>query len=276
MKWIKIVLSLAVANLLLTACAQHYIANGPQGGIATKMVLPKGFDAKHDSCDVVILMHGIFSSKDYPPMPGLAKHLAKNGIASISLDFGGHGKSEGEMQRMTIANELAEARAVWNYVRALPYVRNVSLLGHSQGGVVASMLAGELAQEDCAPAKLILLAPGAVIKEATQAGHFFGNEYDPANPPEFVKCFGMYKLGRDYMVSTQLLDIYGVSEQYQGPVCIIHGTKDGIVPLWCSQRYDSIYHHSELHLIEGENHLMVSHLRQTKGIVLDFLKKVAR
>lgn len=260
-----------LATLMLSACSQQYIAQGPQGGIATHMVLPKGFDTQHDTCDVVILMHGIFSSKDYPPMPGIAKHLAQKGIGSIALDFGGHGKSQGHMQQMTIANELVEARQVWQYVKSLPYVRNISLLGHSQGGVVASMLAGQLAQDGESPASLMLLAPGAVIKEATQAGHFFGNKYDPTNPPEYIKCFKTYKLGRDYMVSTQRIDIYGESSHYQGPVCIIHGTEDGIVPLWCSQRYDSIYTQSSLHLIQGENHLMISHLRQTKNILSQFL-----
>lgn len=73
-------------------------------------------------------------------------------------------------------------------------------------------------------------------------------------------------------LTTQQLDIYGTSEQYQGPVCIIHGTKDGIVPLWCSERYDSIYNHSVLHLIEGENHLMIKHLNRTKAIISDFLR----
>lgn len=45
----------------------------------------------------------------------------------------------------------------------------------------------------------------------------------------------------------------------------------GIVPLWCSERYDSIYHHSSLYLIEGENHLMVNHLNETKEIISAFL-----
>lgn len=271
MKRTRIAPLLLGALLLLSACSQHYIAQGPQGGISTQMVLPKGFDTQHDSCDMVILMHGIFSSKDYPPLPRIARHLAQAGIASIALDFGGHGKSEGKMEHMTIANELAEAQQIWEYAKRLPYVRKISLLGHSQGGVVASMLAGQLAQTTEAPASLILLAPGAVIKEATQAGHFFGNTYNPADPPEYIKCFKTYKLGREYMVSTQLLDIYGTSSHYQGPVCIIHGTKDGIVPLWCSERYDSIYTQSTLHLIEGENHLMISHLRQTLDIITPFL-----
>lgn len=263
-------LMLAVA-MLMASCSQKYIVQGPQGRLATKLVLPQHFNPTSDSCDVVILMHGIFSSKDYPPMPGIAKTLSKQGIATISLDFGGHGKSQGQMQHMTIANELAEARAVWDYIHSLPYVRNVSLLGHSQGGVVASMLAGMLTQDGTPPASLILLAPGAVIKDATQAGHFFGNHYNPTDPPEYIKCFRTYKLGRQYMLTTPHLDIYGVSSHYQGPVCIIHGTRDGIVPLWCSQRYHSIYRQSNLHLIEGENHLMVSHLRETKAIITQFL-----
>ena len=39
---------------------------------------------------MVILMHGIFSSKNIVPIPALAKALAKEGIASICFDFGGH------------------------------------------------------------------------------------------------------------------------------------------------------------------------------------------
>lgn len=260
-----------VMCMLCSACSTHYLVQGPQGGIAAKVVLPKGFDPATDSCDLVVMLHGIFSSKDYPPMPGIAKALARQGIASIAIDFGGHGRSQGAMERMTIANELAEARATVDYALSMPYVRSVSLLGHSQGGVVASMTAGMMAAERRAPARLILLAPGAVIKEATQAGQFFGNVYDPANPPEYIKCFKTYKLGREYMVSTQQLDIYGTSALYKGPVCIIHGTDDSIVPLWCSQRYDSIYDASTLHLIEGENHLMVSHLKETKAIITRFL-----
>lgn len=78
-------------------------------------------------------------------MPQLAKGLAKAGIASIRFDFDGHGRSEGRMQDMTIANELADADAIWEYVHSLPYVTSVGILGHSQGGVIASMTAGRLA-----------------------------------------------------------------------------------------------------------------------------------
>ena len=272
-KGIRLILIAAIVGIL-ASCAPAYLVQGPQGGIAADVVYPKDFNPETDSCPMVILMHGIFSCKDYPPMPGIAKALAGEGIASVAIDFGGHGKSQGKKINMTIEKELQEAQAVWDYVRGLPGISGISLLGHSQGGVIASMLAGRLAAKGESPESVILMAPGSVIKDACQAGHFFSNDFDPKNPPEYIKCFGFYKVGREYMLSSQEFDIYGTSAQFEGPVCIIHGTEDGIVPLWCSEKYDSTYANSTLHLIEGENHLMVSHLKETNRIILDFLKSL--
>jgi len=56
--------------------AKDYEVRGPQGGISFKICLPEGFSPQTDKCPIVILMHGIFSSKDYNPMPALAKGLS--------------------------------------------------------------------------------------------------------------------------------------------------------------------------------------------------------
>ena len=140
----KHILSIIAALLLVatSATAREFAVSGPQGGLSLKVSLPKGFDPEKDSCHMVILMHGIFSSKDYPPIPNIARALAKEGIASIRFDFDGHGKSERRMIDMTIANELADADAILSYAASLPYVSGISLLGHSQGGVISSMTAG--------------------------------------------------------------------------------------------------------------------------------------
>lgn len=255
----------------LTSCSTPMTLSGPHGHLSAKLTLPDGFHPEHDTCTMVLLMHGIFSSKDYAPMPTIARKLAKAGIGSVRFDFNGHGKSDGRMEEMTIARELADARAVWDSVTQLPYVTSVVLLGHSQGGVVASMLAGMLAQEGNAPDGLVLLAPGSIIKEATQGGRFFGQEFDPDNPPEYIKCFHTYKLGRNYLLQTQQLDIYGTAEQYQGPVCLIHGANDGIVPLWCSQKYHERYNNSQMHVVKGENHLFIKKGRQVADLIAHFL-----
>ncbi len=259
---------------ILCLAARTYEISGPEGGISFKLSLPAGFDPTTDRCPMVILMHGIFSSKDYNPIPALAKGLAEAGIASIRFDFDGHGKSEGRMEDMTIEKELADARAVWEYVRALPYVDGISLLGHSQGGVIASMTAGLLAAEGNAPDGLVLIAPGSVIKEACQGGKFFNARFDPKDPPAFIRCWGVRKLGREYLLTTQQLDIYGTASAYGGPVRILHGTRDGIVPMWCSERFVETYgDSSELVVVEGENHTITRKRKEVVASVVEFFRK---
>ena len=129
---LTIILSLML--LASTISAREYEVSGPQGGLSLKVSLPKGFNPATVSCHMVILMHGIFSSKDFLPMPQIAKALAKEWIASIRFDF------------------------------------------------------------------------------------------------------------------------------------------DGIVPLWCSEKYDEIYSDSEMHIVEGENHLIIKKQKEVIRIILDFLK----
>lgn len=255
--------------------AMEHLVRGPQGDLSYKITLPDGFNTETDTCPMVILMHGIFSSKNINPMPALARGLAEAGIASIRFDFNGHGKSGGRMQDMTIEKEIADAVCIWNFVKALPYVSEIGFLGHSQGGVVASMTAGRLAANGIvSPKALVLIAPGAVIKEACQGGKFFNARFDPKDPPEFIRCWGMMKLGREYLLSTQTLDIYETAAEYKGKVCIIHGTKDRIVPLWCSERYKDTYgDNSNLILVEGENHTITQRRSEVIRHTVSFFRE---
>ena len=248
---------------------------GPEGAIAYKICLPEDFNPETDRCTMVILMHGIFSSKDYNPMPAIAKGLAKAGIASLRFDFNGHGTSEGRMQDMTIEKEIADAMAVYDYVKALPYVSEIGFLGHSQGGVVASMAAGRLAaQGQDAPKRLVLIAPGAVIKNACQNGKFFNARFDPKDPPVFIRCWGFMKLGREYLLTTQDLDIYGTAAAYEGKVRILHGTKDKIVPMWCSEQYKETYgDRAELVVIKGENHTITNRRDEVVRRIVEFFSE---
>ena len=273
----KIAVAILVSVLgVFSLSARDYEVRGPQGGLSLIVALPDGFNPETDHCPMVILMHGIFSSKDYNPMPTLAKGLAQAGIASIRFDFNGHGKSEGRMQDMTVEKEIADAIAVWEYAKGLPYVSEIGFLGHSQGGVVASMTTGRIAGAGSdVPSAMVLLAPGAVIKDACQGGKFFNARFDPKDPPEYIRCWGIKKLGREYLLNTQTLDIYGTASAYQGKVLILHGTKDSIVPMWCSERYKETYGDSaELIVIEGENHTITRRRTRVVSRTVDFFRSV--
>ena len=258
----RLYLILVFLTFSLLGFSKEYKVHGPQGGLAMEVTLPNGFNEDTDKCPMVILMHGIFSSKNIVPIPALAKALAKEGIASICFDFGGHWKSEGKMQYMTVGKEIEDALAMWEYAKSLPYVSKIGLLGHSQGGVVASMTAGILASRGESPAALALVAPGSVVQDACRNGKFFGAKFNPADPPEYVKCFGIMKLGREYILTTQELDIYGTAKTYTGPVRLIHGSKDTIVPMSCSEKFVETYtQDAELIVVEGENHMITRKLK---------------
>lgn len=261
--------------MLSPVYAGDFVVSGPGGGLSMKITLPEGFNPEKDRCPMVILMHGIFSSKDFAPMPGLASALARQGIASVRFDFDGHGKSEGRMRDMTIEREIADAKAIWDYVQKLPYVEKIGFLGHSQGGVIASMTAGRLASEGGrVPDALVLIAPGSVIKEACQGGKFFDARFDPTNPPEYIRCWGVMTLGREYLLSTQKLDIYGTASAYEGPVLILHGNRDKTVPMWCSEKYLETYGDKAiLTVVDGENHTITRKQKEVCARVASFFKK---
>lgn len=274
----RIVTLLLIALLGQWTYAKEFKVRGPQGGLAMTLTLPDGFDTETDNCPLVILMHGIFSSKNFTPMPTIAKQLAKKGIASIRFNFGGHWSSEGKMELMTIEKEIADALAMWEYACSLPYVSKLGLLGHSQGGVVASMTAGRIAAmgDTAKPLYgLALLAPASVLKNACRNGGLFDAKFNPADPPEYVRCFGMMKLGREYLLSTQQLDIYGTAEAYRGPVRIIHGSNDRLVPMWCSEDFKKTYGEAaELLVVDGENHRLSKKTKEVAKLVVEFFTNI--
>lgn len=240
---------------------------GDHGDLAVTMVTPDN----RKEYPLVILCHGFSGSQEKPIIRELAAALERKGIATLRFDFNGHGKSQGRFQDMTVPNEIADAKKVYAYVKNLPEVTSISLAGHSQGGVVAGMLAGELTAKKIK--SLVLLSPGAILREDTLRGNLFGFKFDPQQPPEYLEIFGGLKVGRDYITTAQVLPIFETSAKYRGKVCIIHGTGDALVPYTCSLHYHEIYPRSELHLLNGFDHSYTQGVQQAVAIAANFLSK---
>ena len=80
----------------------------------------------------------------------LARGLAKEGIASFRFDRRGAGESTGEFG-VERAEEVADAGAVWRWVRSLPECNGrAAMLGHSAGAYVLCRVALEVGQPDAA------------------------------------------------------------------------------------------------------------------------------
>lgn len=236
----------------------------PKGALSAILQKPENVD----KCPLVILMHGFMSNKNLEPLKSIAKELEGRGIASLRFDFDGHGKSYGKFRDMTVLTELEDASQVFQYAAAaFPFVTSISLLGHSQGGVVAGMLAGKLKDKVKA---LVQLAPAAVLRDDALNGVLMNRHYDPKNPPEKLWVF-FHWVGKRYFTVAQTLPIYETSAQYEGPVCLVHGKQDSIVPYSYSEKYHEVYKNSELHLLEKENHLLSKRRKEVIDIAVDFL-----
>src|SRR5208282_4030624 len=71
--------------------------------------------------------------------------LAREGVASLRLDFRGSGESEGDFQSMTLSREIKDAKAALDFLRSQPGVNleRVGILGLSMGGYVAASVAAQ-------------------------------------------------------------------------------------------------------------------------------------
>lgn len=268
----KFLFALMILLMPLTACAhsQNVTIDGDHGKLAAVLQTPAG----KKNFPLVIICHGFTGMKESPLLTPLADELEKLGIASIRFDFNGHGASEGSFQDMTMPNEISDAKKVYEYASKIDGVTSIAIAGHSQGGVVASMLAGELGAEKIKA--VVLMAPAAVLRDDAIRGNLFGVTYDALNPPEFVELktpYGNFKVGREYILTAQTLPIFETAEKFTGNALMIHGTGDITVPYTCSLSYKRIYKHGELELLDRVDHGFHGEENNVAKIAADWLAR---
>lgn len=242
--------------------------HGKLAAIIQKPALKEG-----EKCPMVVFCHGFGGTKDGPLFELICDTLQAHGIASVRFDFNAHGESEGAFKDMTVPNEIEDAKKVVEYVRDLRYVSDLAIVGHSQGGVVASMTAGELSEALGKPAfrAVALMAPAAVLREDAIRGNTFGKQYDPLDPPEYVQLWGTQQLGANYIRTAFSLPIYETAAKYQGPALIIHGNADRIVPYTYGERFHQIWPKSEFVMQEYVDHGFSQNIYRSTDIVAQYL-----
>ena len=108
-------------------------------GIRLSAVLekPEGIE----KCPLVILLHGFTSAKDRPHNLLAAKAMRDAGFATLRFDLYGHGESGGEFRKHTLWKWVSNTMTVIDHALELGYTE-LYLSGHSQGGLVAALVAG--------------------------------------------------------------------------------------------------------------------------------------
>lgn len=253
---------------------QEVNIQGSMGNLYGLMALP---DLTADGkCPMVIFCHGFKGNLDYPLWAPIISALNERGIGTLRFDFNGCGKSAGEFVNMTVPNEIDDLMNVISWARSQPHTASISLVGHSQGGVVAGMAAGQCGVEQIEA--LVLLSAAAVLRDDALRGNTQGTTYDPWHlDRDWYPLGGTFKLGRNYIQTAMNLPIYSTTARYGGPALIISGMADQVVPYTYAERYKEALPQAQLIIIPGDNHALNIAPGYVVGLVASWLvKQLAR
>ena len=213
-----------------------------------KLDMPDGYA---DKCPLVIVIHGFTGHMEERHIIAVSKIMNEIGFATLRVDMYGHGNSDGQFANHTLYKWLTNALTVIDYARSLDFVTDLYLCGHSQGGMTV-MLAGAMKHDVIKG--LIPLSPAWMIPEAARNGTLLGQNFDPDHIPDVLPAWGDRGLNGNYVRVAQTIHVEDEIERYSGPVLIIHGDEDEVVPYFYGEKATKLYKNAKLITIKGDDH----------------------
>ena len=217
-----------------------------------------------DNVPLIIASHELGSDGFRPWWVNYANHWVNEGYAVLCFDFSGGGersRSEGKTTEMSVLTEVSDLEHVFAEAKSWDFVdkNRIFLVGGSQGGGVSTVVVAHHPDEVAA---LVLLYPAFHLPEDLRMRY-----PDPANWPESDDR-GMITIGRRYIEDMYNYDYQADMRTYGGPVLIVHGNKDTVVPLKGSEEAVTIFPSAQLHIIDGAGHVFMTDEQQQ-----EFLQK---
>ena len=185
-----------------------------------------------------------------------AERLAQNGYAAYVFDFRGgsapgtQNKSGGTSHEMSVLTEASDLEVVLETAKGWSFADSgrIFLLGGSQGGLV-TIITGSRHQDEIAG--MMLMYPALSAKEDHSVSRWQTKE----DVPEDVSLFGGWMhVGRSYITDLWNVDFDEMLASYSGKVLLLHGDRDGTVPLRWSEDASQIIPDCEFHVISGGGH----------------------
>lgn len=184
------------------------------------------------------------------------ERLTQNGYAAYVFDFRGgsapetQNRSSGTSHEMSVRTEASDLEAVLEAAKNWSFVDSgrIFLLGGSQGGLV-TIITGSRHQDEIAG--MMLMYPALSAKE----DHSVNRYHSKDEVPEDVGLFGGWMhVGSNYITDLWDIDFNAMLASYSGKVLLLHGDRDGTVPLRWSEDASQIIPDCEFHVISGGGH----------------------
>ncbi|WP_419907848.1 alpha/beta hydrolase family protein [Hoeflea sp.] len=198
-------------------------------------------DNATEPAPVVLMLHGFTGSRHELPIADTdegvfsrtARQLADNGYASLRIDFRGSGDSQGAWEDTTFSGQIVDAVAAVDWLKDSQDVDgdNISILGWSQGGLVAAHAAAERPDVKSvvlwAPVTNPLMTYSGILGSETVMNAIAG---EPETPHTVKLPWGVDTTlkGAFYHEIPETSTAAAVSD-YPGPLLVIVGTRDTTV-----------------------------------------------
>jgi dienelactone hydrolase len=244
--------------------------------MAGTLTLPKG---RTNRIPAVITISGsgpqdrdeaLTGMRGYRPFRELAEQLAARGVAVLRYDDRGFGASTGVYATATSADFANDTRAVISYLRNRPEIdpERIFLVGHSEGGMIAPLVAAE----DAKLRGIVLLAAPAhtgsrILEYQTR------HSVDLQTQKSQAERDSLYRAGMQMLDSMALqqpwlqyfrrYDPLAVVRKVRVPVLIVHGATDRQVtaeqaPLLADALRAAGNTDVAVHVLPAVNHLFLS------------------
>ena len=197
--------------------------------------------------------------------------MRASGFATIRIDLYGHGESGREFRKHTLWKWVSNVMAAISWARGLDFVTGIYLSGHSQGGLASALAAG---MEPDRIRGLILRAPAFMIPEGAREGLLLGARFDPEHIPDTFPVIKGLELDGEYLRVAQTIRPEEAMDRFKGPVLILQGDEDDMVPVQVSARAAERYAQCELAVIPGETHHFDRYPEEMTRRIRSFCEKI--
>ena len=238
-----------------------------EDGIRLVGVLERPNQEKSPLC---IVLHGFTSSMNKPHTIAACEAMREAGFATLRIDLYGHGESGGEFRKHTLYKWISNTLTWIDYAEKLDFVTEIWLSGHSQGGLTAALVGG--IAPDCVRG-MILRAPAFLIPRGARAGEMLGRRFDPEHVPREFETIKGLTLEGNYIRVAQSIRVEDAIDRFPGPVLLLHGGLDDVVPVSDSREAAGRYRSCELEILEGETHHFDRKQELMKDIIREWLQK---
>ncbi|GAA4682913.1 alpha/beta hydrolase [Frondihabitans cladoniiphilus] len=201
----------------------------------------------------VLLVHGFSDSSVGPQrlFVQMARQLVSRGAVVRLYDRLGQGLSDGEFEDITLRDEIEQvSRMIEAFARDSGGA--IHVIAHSLGAVESAIAA---ARHPALVASLTLWSPaGVVVDDITVKNEIQGQSLTSVAANGGFDFGGMW-LGQAFIDDVRNnLDVYQEASGYPGPVRVLHGTKDRIVPTEYGRRYADLLPDATFIAVPGADH----------------------